>query len=293
MTEHSIQKSPVLDELLSLLQLEQIEQNIFRGKSQDLGFGNIFGGQVLGQSLSAVSQTVPKERNVHSLHGYFLRPGNPKLPIVYQVDCIRDGKSFTTRRAVAIQKGRAIFSMSASFQKDENGFEHQQEMPEVVGPESLISELEMARNVQDKIPEPLRTKLTCDRPIEFRPINPMNPFRPKKLAPFRQAWFKATAPMPDDPVIHNYLLAYASDFSLVGTSLYPHGHTYWEPAMQVASLDHSIWFHRPLRMDQWLLYSMHSPSASKSRGLNHGQIFTQDGTLVASVAQEGLIRFHG
>jgi len=285
-------RGTVLDELLSLLHLEQIEENIFRGQSQDMGFGNIFGGQVLGQSLSAVAQTVPKDRCVHSLHGYFLRPGDPRRPIVYQVDCIRDGKSFTTRRAVAIQKGRAIFSMSASFQIAEPGFEHQADPPEVPGPEELRSELAMARQVQDKIPESIRAKFICDRPIEIRPVNPVNPFAPKKKKPLRYAWLKTIGSIPDDPVIHKYMLAYASDFGLVGTSLYPHGHTYWESAMQVASLDHTMWFHTDFRIDQWLLYAMNSPSASGARGLNHGQVFTRDGQLVASVAQEGLIRYH-
>lgn len=283
----------VLDELLSLLHLEQIEENIFRGESQDLGFGNIFGGQVLGQSLSAMAQTVPRERSVHSLHGYFLRPGDPTRPIVYQVDCIRDGRSFTTRRAVAIQKGRAIFSMSASFQVEEQGFEHQDKPPEVPGPEELVSELAMARKVKELIPESVRAKLTCDRPIEIRTVNPDNPFAPRKRKPDRYAWLKTIDRLPDEPIIHKYLLTYASDFGLVGTALYPHGHTYWESAMQVASLDHSMWFHSDFRIDDWLLYAMHSPSASGARGLNHGQIFNGEGKLVASVAQEGLIRYHG
>jgi len=282
----------VLAELLTLLQLEKIEENIFRGMSQDMGFGNIFGGQVLGQSLSAVLQTVPGERHVHSLHGYFLRPGDPKIPIVYQVDCIRDGKSFTTRRAVAIQKGRAIFSMSASFQKIEEGFEHHDIAPDVPGPDGLTSELEMARSFKDKIPESIRAQLTCDRPIEIRPVNPNNPFRPQKLEPYKFAWFKAIDKLPDDPVIHRYLLAYASDFGLVEASMYPHGRTFWEPRMQVASLDHAMWFHRDFRMDDWLLHAMHSPNASGARGLNFGSIFNREGKLVATVAQEGLIRLH-
>lgn len=286
-------KENVLAELLALLELEKIEENIFRGKSQDLGFGNIFGGQVLGQSLSALSQTVPEDRKVHSLHGYFLRPGDPTRPIVYEVDCIRDGRSFTTRRVVAIQKGRAIFSMSASYKVTETGFEHQDDLPDVPGPEALESELQMARRVQDRIPEPVRAKLICDRPIEIRPVNPVNPFSPQKMKPDKYVWFRAIENMPDDPVIHQYLLAYASDFGLVGTSLYPHGHSFWEPAMQVASLDHAMWFHRDFRMDEWLLYAMHSPSAQGALGMNHGRVYTADGHLVASIAQEGLIRYHG
>ncbi len=280
----------VLSELLALLKLEKIEENIFRGDSQDLGFGNIFGGQVLGQALSAASQTVPAERPVHSLHAYFLLTGDPKRPIVYQVDCIRDGKSFTTRRVVAIQKGRAIFSMSASFHIDEPGFEHQDSPPDVPDPEGLISDLEMARSVRDRIPASIRTLLTCDRPIEIRQIDPVDPFDPEKRPPVRYAWLRAIGRMDDDPAVHRYMLAYASDFGLALTALLPHGHTLWEPAMQVASLDHAMWFHRDFRMDDWLLSVMESPSASGATGMNRGRIYTRDGVLVASTAQEGLIR---
>lgn len=280
----------VLDELLELLKLEKIEENIFRGNSQDLGFGNIFGGQVLGQALSAAYRTVPKERKAHSMHAYFILPGDPSLPIVYQVDCIRDGRSFTTRRVVAIQKGRAIFSMSASFQIDEPGFDHQVDPPDVSGPEGIESEIEMARKFEDKIPASLRNQILCVKPIEIRPVNPINPFAPKKEKPVRYAWFKTIGAMPDDFSIHQYLLAYASDFGLVATSLYPHGRTFWEPTMQVASLDHAMWFHREFRMDEWLLYASTSPSATQARGLSHGHIFTQNGRLVASTCQEGLIR---
>lgn len=283
----------VLDELLALLKLEKIEENIFRGNSQDLGFGNVFGGQVLGQALSAATQTVSEDRSAHSIHAYFMRPGDPKKPIVYEVDCIRDGKSFTTRRVVAIQKGRAILSMSASFQVNEEGFEHQSTMPDVKGPDGLMSEVEMARQISDKIPESIRNKLLCTKPIEIRPVNPTNPFAPKKEAPDRYVWFKTIHKMPDDLSVHKYMLTYASDFGLVSTSLRPHAKTFWDPEMQVASLDHNMWFHRDFRMDDWLLYVIHSPNASKSRGLNHGSIYTRDGILVASTAQEGLIRYRG
>ncbi|GMV43475.1 MAG: acyl-CoA thioesterase II [Myxococcales bacterium] len=282
-----------LQELLELLELEKIEEHIFRGRSQDLGFGNIFGGQVLGQALSAALQTVPPDRPTHSAHGYFLRPGDPALPIVYTVDAIRDGTSFTTRRVVAVQKGRAIFSMAASFQIVEGGFDHQDEAPVVDGPEGLVSDLEIARAHADRIPETVRAKLTCDRPIEIRAVDPINPLAPDKRAPDRHSWFRAMGRMPDSPAAHQCLLAYASDFGLLGTSLYPHGHTFFERKMQVASIDHAIWFHRPVRADDWLLYAMHSPSASGGRGLNFGRIFTRDGRHVASVAQEGLIRYRG
>lgn len=262
-------KENVLSELLWLLKLEKIEENIFRGNSQDLGFGNIFGGQVLGQALSAASQTVSDERSAHSLHAYFLRPGDPANPIVYDVDCIRDGKSFTTRRIVAIQKGRAIFSMSASFKIFESGFEHQITMPDVAGPEGIESELELARRIEDKIPPSIRNQILCDKPIEIRPVNPVDPFAPKKEEPVRYVWFKTIHKMPDEMAVHQYMLAYASDFGLVGTSLYPHGYTFYDPRMQVASLDHAMWFHRDFRMDDWLLYVCNSPNASKALGFNH------------------------
>jgi acyl-CoA thioesterase-2 len=284
----------VLEELLTLLRLEKIEENIFRGQSQDLGFGSVFGGQVLGQALSAAYQTVAAERKAHSLHAYFLRMGDAARPIVYQVDCIRDGKSFTTRRVVAVQKGRAIFNMSASFQIEEPGFDHHDPPPaQIPGPEGLPSEKVLAHQVADKIPAPIRDKLLCNKPIEVRPVDPINPFAPEKRAPVRYSWFKTIDRMPDDPAAHQYLLAYASDFGLVITALYPHGHNFWDPDMQVASLDHAMWFHRDFRMDEWLLYAMASPNANRARGLSNGRIYTRDGRLVASVVQEGLIRYHG
>lgn len=282
--------SDVLQELLELLQLEKIEENLYRGQSQDLGFGAVFGGQVLGQALSAAFRTVPDDRVAHSLHAYFLRPGDARRPIVYQVERIRDGTSFTTRRIMAIQKGREICSVAASFQGIEEGFDHQDPMPEVGGHEGLPSDWDLARQFKDRIPEPLRTKLVCDKPIEIRPIDPVNPFKPTARPPVQHAWLRAAGDLPDQPSIHQFLLTYASDFRLLGTSLLPHGRTFWEPTMQVASIDHSMWFHRPFRMDQWLLHAMDSPAAAGARGLNRGSIFTADGVLVASVAQEGLIR---
>ncbi|SLM32601.1 acyl-CoA thioesterase II [Desulfamplus magnetovallimortis] len=280
----------VLSELLRLLKLEKIEENIFRGESQDLGFGNVFGGQVLGQALSAATRTVDVTRKAHSIHGYFMRAGDSTKPIVYTVDCIRDGRSFTTRRVVAVQKGRPIFSMSASFQMDEPGFDHQDEIPDVPGPEGIESDTEKFRKIAHMIPAKLRDKMICEKPIEIRVVNPVNPFEPGRMPPVKYAWFKSINLMPDDIAIHRYMLAYASDFNLVTTSLYPHAKTFWSPGMQVASLDHAMWFHRDFRMDEWLLYAMHSPSACRGRGLNIGNIFTTDGKLVATVAQEGLIR---
>jgi acyl-CoA thioesterase-2 len=281
----------VLEELLNLLKLEKVEETIFRGQSQELGFGNVFGGQVLGQALSAASQTVPDGRQAHSMHGYFMRPGDARKPIVYTVDCIRNGKSFTTRRVLAVQKGRAIFSMAASFQVKESGFEHQDDMPAVQGPEHLEPEIDRVRRLAEHIPSGIREKMLCDKPIEMRQVDPINPFKPEKRPPVRYVWLRAISAMPDDMAIHQYLLAYASDFSLVGTSLYPHGHTFWEPGIQMASLDHAMWFHRDFNLQDWLLHAIESPSASRSRGLSIGHIFTRDGRLVATVSQEGLVRY--
>lgn len=282
--------SQVLNELVALLTLETIEENLFRGVSQDLGFRQLFGGQVLGQCVSAASQTVDSARHVHSMHGYFLRPGDATLPVVYQVDRVRDGGSFSTRRVTAIQKGKPIFTCSASFQFDEEGFYHQNPMPEVPGPEELKSETELARMVQQLIPERMRERATSDKPIEIRPVTLINPFAPKPCEPVKHVWFRAAAPLPDEPQLHKLLLAYASDFNLLTTSMQPHGVSVFQKFMQVASLDHSLWFHGNLRMDDWLLYSMDSPWAGNARGFSRGSIFNRQGQLVASVAQEGLTR---
>jgi acyl-CoA thioesterase-2 len=288
--------SQVLQELLALLRLERLETNLFRGQSQNLGWGAVFGGQVLGQALSAAEQTVRRDgdgadrRSVHSFHGYFLRTGDASKPIIYDVDCIRDGKSFTTRRVVAIQNGRAIFSMAASFQRAEEGFSHQDPMPDVVGPEALLSDQELARKHADKIPPPMRKQALADRPIEMRTVDPINPLEPRVADPQRYIWYRAADALPDDLSVHQYLLAYAADFNLLGSALMPHGVSWISGGMQVASLDHAMWFHRPFRMDEWLLYAIDSPSASGARGLARGRFFTRSGELVASTMQEGLIR---
>lgn len=290
---------PVLDQLIERLELERIEENIFRGQSQDLGWGRVFGGQVLGQALSAAEQTVPPERKVHSLHGYFLRTGDAGKPIVFIVDPIRDGKSFTTRRVVAVQDGRAIFNMSASFQIEEGGFDHQAEvMPDVPGPDGLLSERELARRYIDslppdkaaKIPGSIRERVLAERPIEIRPIAPLPPVHPPAVPPVRRVWFRASGALPERRAIHELVLAYASDFHLLGTALQPHAVGWLTRDIQVASLDHAMWFHRRFRFDDWLLYDMDSPSAQGARGLSHGRWFTRDGVLVASTMQEGLIR---
>ena len=283
----------VLQELITLLELEEIEENIYRGQSQDLGWGTVFGGQVIGQALSAAYRTVPPDRRNHSLHGYFLRMGDVNKPIVYTVDCIRDGKSFNTRRVVAVQYGKAIFNMAASFQVQEESFEHQIAPPSVPGPEGLASEMEKAEAYADRIPESIREIVLGRKPIEIRSVKAMNPFAPEKLPAVRQVWFKTIDRLPDDPAVHQYMLAYASDYGLVPTALYPHGYSFWQPGIQIASLDHAMWFHRDFHMDDWLLYVMQSPVARGGRALCRGEIYTRDGLLVASVAQEGLIRHSG
>ncbi|HYX93129.1 MAG TPA: acyl-CoA thioesterase II [Myxococcaceae bacterium] len=285
--------SEVLPQLVKLLSLERLEENLFRGDSQDLGWGQVFGGQVLGQALSAAAQTVPPERVVHSFHGYFLLRGSVDRPIVYDVDRIRDGRSFTTRRVVAVQRGHAIFSMSASFQVVEEGFEHQDEMPELPGPEGLPSQMERWRRVADRIPSPMREQFTAEWPIEIRPIDPINALAPTPRPPQSASWLRSNGGLPDDPAVHQYLLAYASDFNFLNTSMYPHGVSWLSGTMQVASLDHAMWFHRPFRMDEWILQVVNSPSASGARGLVQARFFTRDGRLVASTAQEGLIRKRG
>jgi acyl-CoA thioesterase-2 len=282
--------SAVLDELVSLLSLERIEENLFRGQSQDLGWGQVFGGQVLGQALSAAAQTVPADRPVHSLQAYFLRPGDASKPIVYDVDRSRDGQSFTTRRVVAVQNGKTIFHLSASFQADEIGFEHQEPMPSVPGPDGLRSELQIWSDHEAKIPKRLRARVLSERPIELRPIDPMDVFNPIPKEPRHAMWVKAAGPLKDDPALHRYLLAYCSDFSFIPTALRPHGASWVDPTLQVASIDHVMWFHRPFRTDEWLLHVMESPSASGARGFVRGRFYDRQGRLVASTAQEGLMR---
>jgi acyl-CoA thioesterase-2 len=280
-----------LDDLVALLALEPIEQNLFRGQSQDLGWGTVYGGQVLGQALSAAAQTVPAERHVHSLHAHFLRPGDASRPILYDVDRIRDGSSFTTRRVVAIQKGEAIFHMAASFQRHEEGFEHQDPMPDVPPPEGLPTEQERLAAFASRLPKFLRDRVTSERPIELRYADPeADPVLPAARPPTRSIWMRAACALPDDPALHASLLAYASDSGFVTTALLPHGVTWLTPGMQVASLDHAMWFHHPFRFDQWLLHAIDSPAASGARGLVRGRVFTRDGKLVASTAQEGLLR---
>lgn len=280
-----------LARLVELLALEPLEENLFRGQSQDLGWGTVFGGQVLGQALSAATRTVPPERRVHSLHAYFLRPGDVSRPIVYDVDRIRDGASFTTRRVVAIQGGHAIFNLAASFQKDEPGLDHQDAIPDAPDPESLTSEQGLIARVAERLPPVLKAAALAPRPFDMRPVEAEDdPFAPKARPPARMVWFKTVAPLPDNPALHACLLAYASDHGFITTALRPHAVTWLTPGMQVASLDHVMWFHEPLRVDEWLLHVVDSPRAHGGRGLVRGRIFDQRGKLVASSAQEGLMR---
>lgn len=279
-----------LTKLLEIFQLEQIEHNIFRGVSYDLGFPALFGGQVLGQALMAANHTVDSERQAHSMHAYFLRPGDAHAPIVYQVTRTRDGRSFTTRHVRAIQHGQPIFDMSASYQTQEENFEHQDAMPPgLPEPEGLKNMLELYGD-NEQVPEFVRNQILRDRPVEMRPVNVIEKSDPKPREPIKYVWFRAAGKVPEDSRLHQAVLAYASDFELLGTTMLPHGVSFLQKDIQAASLDHALWIHRPFRVDEWLLYSMNSSNMYNSRGLAHGQIFSRDGQLVASVAQEGLVR---
>lgn len=280
-----------VEQLLATLDLEQLEHNLFRGRSPQNGWQRVFGGQVVGQALVAADRTVDaEERLTHSLHAYFLLPGDPKVPIIYEVDRIRDGGSFTTRSVKAIQHGQAIFSMSVSFHKKEPGLDHQIAMPDVPAPETLPSEAELKQRLLPNLPEVMRTYWERDRPIELRPVDISRYFSSEKGEPSQYIWIKANGVLPDDFRLHQCVLAYASDFSLLDTALVAHGRVIFDPRLMLASLDHAVWFHRPFRADEWLLYAQDSPSAQAARAFCRGSIFSRDGRLVASVAQEGLIR---
>jgi acyl-CoA thioesterase II len=291
-TTHANDGGQPLDILLDLLDLERLELNLFRGRNRDIGSGRVFGGQVLAQALVAAGRTV-EGRRVHSLHGYFMLAGDVSTPIVYQVDRIRDGRSFTTRRVLAIQEGREIFSMLCSFHVDEEGIEHGAPMPSVPAPESLPRELDLVRAMAERIPAPLRAVYTQDRPIDFRPVDPIDPFAPDRREPVKYTWFRADGSMPDEPILHQAVLAYASDYGLLGTALHPHGLSIMMRGVQAASLDHAVFFHRPFRVDEWLLYAMDSPAAGGSRGFTRGTLYTREGVVVASTVQEGLLRLIG
>jgi acyl-CoA thioesterase-2 len=278
-----------LQDLITVLELEPLEENIFRGQSRDIGTPRVFGGQVLGQALAAASRTV-EGRNVHSLHAYFLQWGDVNAPIVYEVDRARDGGSFSSRRVVAIQHGAQIFNMAASFQVPETGLEYQVAMPQVPGPENLKDIGELARLYGAGLPARLQRFLTYRRPFHVKPVNPEQFLATEKVEPVKRVWMKAVDRLPADQFIHHALFAYISDYELIGTATLAHGLHATRGGLQMASLDHAMWFHRPLRVDEWLLFDLDSPNSSGARGLARGQVFTEDGVLVASLAQEGLIR---
>jgi acyl-CoA thioesterase II len=276
-------------DLLTLLELEQLEVNLFRGESRDIGSPQVFGGQVLGQALTAASATV-EGRVVHSLHAYFLRRGDFNAPIVYQVDRSLDGHSFSNRRVVAIQHGEQIFNMAASFQVPQDGFDHQVEMPQVPSPEALPDSSMPPPELLERLPERMRRFFEQPRPFEFRSVQPIDYLRPRRAPPARQVWFRAVGRLPDDEKLHRCLLAYVSDYFLLDTATLPHGSSFPHSSIVMASIDHAMWFHRPLRVDEWLLYAVESPSASGARGFARAGLFGLDGRLVASTAQEGLVR---
>ncbi|MBS1206603.1 MAG: acyl-CoA thioesterase [Proteobacteria bacterium] len=282
--------SQALSNLLSLLNLEKIEEGLFRGQSEDLGLRQVFGGQVVGQALYAAKETVPAERLVHSFHSYFLRPGDSLKPIIYDVEVLRDGNSFSARRVAAIQNGKPIFYMTASFQAPETGYEHQKPMPDAPAPDSLKSETDIAHALSHLLPPLAKEKFLSDKPLEFRPVEFHNPLKGHVAEPARQVWIRANGVVPEDFRVHQYLLGYASDFNFLPVALQPHGVGFLEHGMQVATIDHSMWFHRPFNMNEWLLYSVESTSASGARGFVRGEFYTQQGVLVASTVQEGVMR---
>jgi len=284
-------KAPsAIDELLTILDLEALEDNLFRGRSPQQSWQRVFGGQVLGQALVAAVRTVEPERVAHSLHAYFLLGGDPAIPIIYSVERVRDGGSFTTRRVTAIQHGRPMFVMSVSFHKAEPGLDHQSGMPDVPAPEELPSEQDLKAKLLAHLPHSMRSYWERERPIELRPVDVSRYFARERRLPEQHIWMRATGSLPDNLPLHQCVLAYASDFSLLDTALIAHGKLMFDKDVQLASLDHALWFHRHFRADEWLLYAQDSPSSHGSRAFCRGSIFTRRGELVASVAQEGLMR---
>ena len=284
------EKPTPMEAVLATLDLETIEMNLFRGNSPQVGWQRVFGGQVIGQALMAAQRTVDGDRFVHSLHAYFMLPGDPAVPILYQVDRLRDGSSFNTRRVLAVQHGKAIFALTASFQCDEPGFEHQGEMPDVPMPEELMDEEQVKQRYLAHAPEAVRRYWERKRAIEIRPVSIESYFSRSQPSQRQNIWVRLTGPVPDDRLYRNAVLAYLSDMTLLDVALNAHGTSVLDQGIQVASLDHAMWFHRPFKLDDWLLYSQDSPSASGARGFTRGSLFTRSGVLIASVAQEGLIR---
>lgn len=280
-----------MQELLSILDLERLEHNLFRGRSPKLDWQRVFGGQTIAQALVAAQRTVEPDRHVHSLHGYFMRPGDTKAPIIYEVDRIRDGSSFTTRRVVAIQHGHAIFSLEASFQVDEEGLEHQAPMPlGVPSPDTLLDQRQLIEQHGENVPEGIRRYWERDRPLEMKPVMLKHYTSREKLEPQQNVWIRTAGPVPADRALRSAVLAYLSDMTLLDTSTFAHGRAVFDRDIQAASLDHAMWFHRTHPLDDWLLYTQDSTSTGNARGFTRGAIYASDGTLIASVAQEGLIR---
>lgn len=279
-----------VEKLLTYFELEKIEENYFRAQSMDIGTGRIFGGQVLGQALAAASRTV-ENKQAHSLHAYFLREGDVSVPVVFQVDRSRDGRSFSNRRVVVIQHGRPILNLAASFQIEEEGYEHQNTMPQVANPENLDEKPFLTAKQMQSLTPRMRRLMTTHGPFEFKFADDIDPFDLGANEPIRRIWFKARYPIPlDNQALHRQLFAFVSDFHLVATSTFPHPVSYLDPTLQLASLDHAMWFHHDLNLNEWHLYDCHSPVASEARGFAQGQVFNQQGLLVANTAQQGLIR---
>ncbi len=286
-------RKTALGKLVHTLELERLEHNLFRGRSPDDGWQRVFGGQVVGQALRAATHTV-EGRFAHSLHAYFMRPGDPKIPIIFEVERTREGRSFSTRRVIAIQHGKVIFTMGCSFHMDEPGFVHQTAMPDVPAPEDLPSEDEVRDRLLDKMPAPIRAYWQKERPIEVRPVDINRYIAPDRHSGAQHAWLRPTGTLPGDPdkdlALHQCAIAFATDISLLDTALVPHGRTIFDPRLALASIDHALWFHKPVLFDDWMLYSTDSPVAAGARGFTRGTLFTRSGDLVASAAQEGLIR---
>lgn len=283
----------LIERLTTLLDVEQLDTDLYRGARNPGGVGRVFGGQVIAQALQSAQRSVEGDKTAHSLHAYFMRPGDENHPIIFRVVRDFEGSSFATRRVIAMQKGKPILNMAASFQVAEEGFHHQDEMPDVPPPEGLLSELELNERIRDEIPEQFHRFLLRTRAIEIRPVHPRNWFKPERGDPRQHAWIRAIGTLGDEPALHRAVLAYASDMVLLGTCMLPHAVSSMTGKVQTASLDHAVWLHEPFRADEWLLYTTDSPWAGHSRGFNRGKIYSRDGRLVASIAQEGLIRLRG
>jgi acyl-CoA thioesterase-2 len=280
----------MVEQLKVLLDVETLDTDLYRGSRLPGGVGRVFGGQVIAQALQSAQRSIDDGKAAHSLHAYFMRPGDEDHPIIYRVVRDFDGRTFATRRVIAMQKGKPILNMAASFQTPAEGLHHQDAMPEVPGPDALRPEHEMRQEIEEHVPEKMRAFFLRARPIEIRPVNPRNWFAPRQTDPVQHSWIRVPAPLPEDPALHRAMLAYASDMTLLGTCMLPHALNFTNPKLQSASLDHALWFHEPFRFDEWLLYTTDSPWAGHQRGFNRGRIYTREGKLVASVAQEGLMR---